>query len=61
MIIGDTWEPPGPANLMKGNQLIISTLEIELKLMNLILISSAEKARSMRRLRGQTPTNRLPC
>lgn len=37
---------PRPANLMKGNQLIISRLENALKLMNLIVIAST-KLKSM--------------
>lgn len=37
---------PRPANLMKGNQLIISRLENALELMNLIVIAST-KLKSM--------------
>ena len=57
MIISNTWETQRrPANLMEDNQLIISILEIVLRLMNLILIPSTQ-LRSMLLLHNQILTH----
>lgn len=57
MIVLNTWETQHrPANLMKDNQLIISILEIVLRLMNLILFPSTQ-LRSILLLHNQILTD----